>query len=79
MMEKHRYKGMLIDSRAIPLRGGGWTTHYSVWQDLGSESLDHYAETGQEFATEKDALEFGVRLAVQKIDSLRSGCVRHTV
>jgi hypothetical protein len=69
MMKKARYKGRLIDARVLTVRDGGWTAHFDIAENQGSETLDTHFETGQVFESEEIALETAIRLAVQKIDT----------
>jgi hypothetical protein len=69
MVTIRTYKDRLIDARILPVRTGGWTAHFSVLEERGSGLLDNHVETGLVFESEKDALEFALRAATQKIDA----------
>lgn len=68
MMSKRRYKGRLIDARALPVRGGGWTAHFDITEAQANAELDTHFETGIVFDSENEALEAALRLAAHKID-----------
>jgi hypothetical protein len=69
MMEKRIYKGSLIDARALPVWGGGWTAHFSIAKNVGNETQDTPFVTGQMFDSEKAALQAAIQLACLKVDS----------
>jgi hypothetical protein len=69
MKERKRYKGHVIDARALPVRGGGWTSHFSIEKHFGDCVLDTRFETGQLFDTAQAALKEGIYLGARKIES----------
>jgi hypothetical protein len=67
--ERKRHKGHVIDARGLPVRGGGWTSHFSIERHLGDVVLDTAFVTGQIFDTAQAALEAGIYLGKRKIES----------
>jgi hypothetical protein len=69
MMELRTYKGRVIDARALPLRGGGWTAHFHLEHHRANDVIATPFESGQMFPSEEAALEAAIRMGEQKIDS----------
>jgi hypothetical protein len=68
MKARRNYKRRIIESRAYPLRDGGWTPHVCIESYRGHDVLVTYFPTGQRFPTQEKALEAGTRIGMQKID-----------
>jgi len=62
------YKGRILDVQVFQLRDEGYTSHFSIVEDRGSEMLETYFQTGQRFATHDDALTGAFWLAANKIE-----------
>jgi hypothetical protein len=69
MKERRTYKGYVVEARAIRVRGGGWTSHFSVEQHRGYEVIDSRFETGQIFKTGEAALQAGLHYGAYKVES----------
>jgi hypothetical protein len=69
MKERRRFRGHVIDARALPVRGGGWTSHFFIERHLGYGLLDTPFVTGQMFDTARAALDAGIYLGARKIES----------
>lgn len=69
MKERRKYKGCLIEARAIPVLGGGWTSHFSIEQHRGCDVLDTRFQTGQLFETDEAALQAGFHYGAHKVES----------
>ena len=68
MMARRSYKGYVIDGRALPVRGGGWTPHFSIETHRGTGILDTLFHSGQVLDDEEVALKAAVQLAMHQID-----------
>jgi hypothetical protein len=67
MMAIRKYKGRMIDARALPYADGGWSAHFSIAnEDL---TLIDLFQVDKTFDSEQGALETGIRSAVLQIDS----------
>jgi hypothetical protein len=65
------YKRFVIKAIALPLREpeNTFTVHVSIRKDTGRYSDETPFESGKIFATENEALEAGIQLGTQQIDS----------
>ena len=68
-MAKRNYKGTLIDARALPVWGGGWTAYFSIARNVGNETQDTPFVTGQMFDSEEAALQVAIQQASLKVES----------
>ena len=66
---RHSYKGGVIESRVLPLRGGGWTAHFSIETHRGPDVLDTPFETGRRFPTQDAELEASLQIGMHKIET----------
>ena len=69
MMERRNYKGRVIDARALPVQGGGWTAQFNIEHHRANDVIDTHFDSGQVFSSEKDALEAAIDMGEHKIDS----------
>jgi hypothetical protein len=69
MMERRSYKGRVIDARALPVQGGGWTPQFNIEHHRANDVIDTHFDSGQVFPSEKDALEAALAIGEYKIDS----------
>jgi hypothetical protein len=65
------YKRFVIKATALPLREpkDSFTVHVNIRKDTGRYSDETPFESGKIFGTENEALEAGIRLGTQQIDS----------
>jgi hypothetical protein len=65
------YKRFVIKATALPLREpeNTFTVHVNVRKDTGRYSDETPFESGKIFATENEALEAGIQIGTQHIDS----------
>jgi hypothetical protein len=65
------YKRFVIKATALPLREpeNTFTVHVNIRKDTGRYSDETPFESGKTFATESEALEAGIEIGTQKIDS----------
>jgi len=65
------YKRFVIKATALPLREpeNSFTVHVSIRKDIGRYSDETPFESGEIFATENEALEAGIQIGTQQIDS----------
>ena len=69
MKQRSKYKGYVIEARAVSVRGGDWTSHFSIEQHRTCDVLDTRFETGQIFKTGEAALRAGFHYGAYKIES----------
>lgn len=69
MLERKRYKRYVIEARAIPVRGGGWTSHFSIEEHRANDILATRFETGIIFKTGEAAKQAGFQYGAHKIES----------
>jgi len=69
MKTRHTYKGHIVELRAYPLRGGGWTGRGSVETHRGFDVIDRPFQTGRIFPTQDAALEASLRMGMHVIDT----------
>lgn len=63
------YKGHVIHVTSFPLADNKFTVHFDIEADTGGRIEVRYFESTQTFASQVEALEAGLRLGQQKIDS----------
>jgi hypothetical protein len=69
MKTRVSYKGRIIESLLYPVRGGGWTAHFSIENHRGPDVLVTPLETGQVCPTPHAALGVSLQMGMQKIDT----------
>lgn len=66
MRKRLRCKGRIIDLSLYPVRGGGWTAHFSIEDHRPAGVLVAHYESGQVFPSREAAEAAGIRLAAMK-------------
>jgi hypothetical protein len=69
MRTRNEYKGNVIHVTSFPLADSKFTVHFDIEAHTGGRIEVKHFESGQSFATDAEALEAGLRLGQQKIDS----------
>lgn len=64
---RQKYKDHVIEVSSLPLRDGGYTTHFFL-EKHGRDILVTQFESGQRFETDEEALQAGIKLGQFKID-----------
>lgn len=68
--KSEKYKGQTVTATAISISSGSaCTVHYSIVKSGAAHEDDMYRKSGKVFATDEDALEAGIRIGKQLIDS----------
>ena len=68
-MSRDEYKGHVIHVTSFPLADNKFTVHFDIEAHTGGRIEVRHFESGQWFASRAEALEAGLRLGQQKIDS----------
>jgi hypothetical protein len=63
------YSGHVIHVTSFPLADSKFTVHFDIEEHRGRSTDVKHFESGQSFASDAEALEAGLRLGQQKIDS----------
>jgi len=67
---REQYQDYTIEATSFPLRDdAGYTVHYNLIKDERSHVDDTYCQSGAVFASDEDALDAGINMARQTIDS----------
>ena len=65
---RQNYRDHVIEVASFPLRDGGYTMHF-VLERHGHDILVTHFESGQRFETNEEALQAGLKLGQQKIET----------
>jgi hypothetical protein len=68
-MSRDEYKGHVIHVTSFALADARFTVHFDIEAHTGGRIEVRHFESGQSFASRAEALEAGLRLGQQKIDS----------
>ena len=66
---RNEYNGHVIHVTSFPLADVRFTVHFDIEAHRGGRIEVRHYESGQSFASRAEALEAGLRLGQQKIDS----------
>ena len=68
-MSRDEYKGHVIHVTSFPLADAKFTVHFDIEAHTRGRIEVRHFESGQSFASDAKAIEAGLRLGQQKIDS----------
>ena len=66
---RNEYKGHVIHVTSFPLADSKFTVHFDIEAHTGGRIEVRHFESGQSFASQTEALEAGLRMGQEKIDS----------
>jgi hypothetical protein len=68
-MSRDEYKGHVIHVTSFPLADARFTVHFDIEAHTGGSIEVRHFESCQSFASQTEALEAGLRMGQEKIDS----------